>query len=161
MMKNKNQSTINAAISSVGEIVNEVGDAVVDIAENVAQASQAVDETISTIEDTVDEVKQIADDAPSFNEVMRAITKDARVGHFIVDVLSGMNVIEASKNHFKDAEEPSIDSLVKEAEQRGYLRGRNEQIEVKMRETAPETSAQPLRNETSILNRIRRSVWER
>lgn len=161
MMKNKNQSTINAAISSVGEIVEEVGDAVVDIVENVAQASQEVNETISTIEDTIDEVKQITDAAPSFKDVMRSIAKDVRVGHFIVDVLSGVNVIDASRNHFKDADEPSIDSLVKEAEQRGYLRGRNEQIEVKMRETAPENAPQPSRNETSILNRLRRSVWER
>lgn len=166
-MKDKNQSTIDAAISSVGEIVNEVSDAVTDVVENVAQTAQNVVEVVSTVDDTIEEVKQIVDTAPSLKDVMKAIVKDARVGHFIVDILNGMNVGEASKTHFNDeADEKlqsSIDALVNEAEQRGYLRGRNEQIEVKMRQPFQSTEPieRPEKRKASILNHIRRSVWDK
>lgn len=61
--------------------------------------------------------------------------------------------------------EPDVEQLIAEAEQRGYLRGRNERIEVEMRrpsllennrnaERDVEVS-QPL-----ILNHLRRSVWD-
>ena len=56
-----------------------------------------------------------------------------------------------------------VDALVNEAEERGYLRGRNEQIEVKMREPSQWQSARSTRKpvvETTILNHPRRSVWE-
>lgn len=166
-MKNKNQSTIDEAITSAGEIANEVTDAVTDVVTNVAQAALNVAETVSAIDETIDDVKEIAQSAPSLKDVMKAIVKDARVGHFIVDILNGVNVNEASKTHFynetNNESQSTIDTLVDEAEQRGYLRGRNEQIEVKMRQSISpsETGKQTTCNEPSILSHIRRSVWDK
>lgn len=66
------------------------------------------------------------------------------------------------------ADEPDLDTLIAEAEQRGYLRGRNERIEELMQEpgeleapSAPATDS-PLTggNEILILNNMRRSVWD-
>ena len=166
-MKNKNQSTIDEANTSAGEIANEVTDAVTDVVTNVAQAALNVAETVSAIDETIDDVKEIAQSAPSLKDVMKAIVKDARVGHFIVDILNGVNVNEASKTHFynetNNESQSTIDTLVDEAEQRGYLRGRNEQIEVKMRQSISpsETGKQTPCNEPSILSHIRRSVWDK
>jgi hypothetical protein len=53
---------------------------------------------------------------------------------------------------------PDIKTLVDEAERRGYLKGRNEQIERLMASPGiwePEPQPEPL-----ILNRPRRSVWD-
>ncbi len=53
---------------------------------------------------------------------------------------------------------PDIKALVDEAERRGYLKGRNEQIERLMASPGiwePEPQPEPL-----ILNRPRRSVWD-
>ena len=164
-MKNQNQSTIDEAISTVGEIANEVGDAVAEVVDNVAHAALDLAEAVSEVEETVGAVSEVASSAPSLKDVMKAIVKDARVGHFIVDILTGKSVKEASNAHFSDEiseGQSSLETLVEEAEQRGYLRGRNEQIEVSMRDSLTPLSpgSQPGHRESSILNHIRRSVWE-
>ena len=127
-------------------------------------------QTIDTVEETVKSVGETAKEFPSLKDVIKAISADSRVGHFIVDIVSGMNVVEASKLHFPhddvadESQNPSIDTLVSEAEERGYLRGRNEQIEMAMRQFKKENESSELRSapsETTILNHPRRSVWEK
>ena len=168
-MKNKFKTTINTVVDKAREIAEKVGDATETVVENVVETVDAVTETINTVKETASSVTDAIDQMPSVNDVMQAMVKDARVGHFLVDVLTGMNVNEASALHFpaENAEkaiyEESIDSLLTEAEQRGYLRGRNEQIEVKMQEPLHWQSRKPERKpviETTILNHPRRSVWE-
>lgn len=168
-MKNKFQSTIDAVVDKARTIADRVGDVVDSAAETVATTAQNVTETIDAVEETSDAVAEAVETAPKLDDLMQAMVKDARVGHFIVDILSGMNVNEASSLHFPsktdkdDATATDIESLLNEAEQRGYLRGRNEQIEVKIRELDQwqhtPSSRQPV-IETTILNHPRRSVWE-
>ena len=168
-MKNKIQSTIDAAVNTAQKIANEVGDAIEEVVDNAVEVTQNVTQTIDTVEETVKSVSETAKNFPSLKDVIKAISADSRVGHFIVDIVSGMNVVEASKLHFPhdDADEsqnPSIDTLVSEAEERGYLRGRNEQIEMAMRQFKKENESSELRSspsETTILNHPRRSVWEK
>ena len=169
-MKNKIQSTIDAAVSTAQKIANEVGDAIEEVVDNAVEVTQNVTQTIDTVEETVKSVGETAKEFPSLKDVIKAISADSRVGHFIVDIVSGMNVVEASKLHFPhddvadESQNPSIDTLVSEAEERGYLRGRNEQIEMAMRQFKKENESSELRSapsETTILNHPRRSVWEK
>ena len=169
-MKNKIQSTIDAAVSTAQKIANEVGDAIEEVVDNAVEVTQNVTQTIDTVEETVKSVGETAKNFPSLKDVIKAISADSRVGHFIVDIVSGMNVVEASKLHFPhddvadESQNPSIDTLVSEAEERGYLRGRNEQIEMAMRQFKKENESSELRSapsETTILNHPRRSVWEK
>ena len=169
-MKNKIQSTIDAAVSTAQKIANEVGDAIEEVVDNAVEVTQNVTQTIDTVEETVKSVSETAKNFPSLKDVIKAISADSRVGHFIVDIVSGMNVVEASKLHFPhddvadESQNPSIDTLVSEAEERGYLRGRNEQIEMAMRQFKKENESSELHSspsETSILNHPRRSVWEK
>ena len=62
-------------------------------------------------------------------------------------------------------EQPDIDTLIREAEERGYLRGRNEQIALAMKQPAHwESPGRPEKAETepvpTILANMRRSVWD-
>jgi archaellum component FlaC len=168
-MKNKFSETINSVVGKAREIADKVGDAVESTVETVAETVEAVTTTVDTIENTAESVAEIVETAPRIDDVVQAMMKDARVGHFLIDILAGMNVGEASAKYFPA--EPSTDaqsaqdveSLVAEAEQRGYLRGRNEQIEMKMRDLDQlqhrgERRAPVI--ETTILNHPRRSVWE-
>ncbi|MCM1517132.1 MAG: hypothetical protein NC117_00625 [Pseudoflavonifractor sp.] len=98
------------------------------------------------------------------------IGRDARVGHFIVDVLAGMAPEAASRTHFAAVDTPQADisAAIEEAEQRGYLRGRNERIVAEMErpglwEDPAVTAASdslPVDNGPMILSGTRRSVWE-
>lgn len=168
-MKNKFSETINSVVDKAREIADKVGDAVGTTIENVSEVAEAVTETIDTAKETVSTVVNAIDNAPKLDEVMQAMVKDARVGHFLIDILAGMNVSEASAKHFANEKQSEssttddINTLVNEAEQRGYLRGRNEQIEVKMRELDQWKQSPDNRKpvvETTILNHPRRSVWE-
>ncbi len=165
-MKNKFSETINAVVDTAREIADKVSDTIETAKENTDDVIDAVTETFDTAKETVTTVADAIDNVPKLEEVMRAMVKDSRVGHFLVDILSGMNVNEASAKHFPSQatdETTDVDLLVKEAEERGYLRGRNEQIEVKMQEPSQWQQA-PRRQkpviETTILNHPRRSVWE-
>ena len=168
-MKNKFQSTIDAVVDTAREIASKVGDAVGNVAENVVETVDAVTDTIDTVKETANDVVETVQQMPSFNDIMQAMLKDARVGHFIIDILSGKDAREASSTYFpnensaNEAQQVDIDSLVTEAEERGYLRGRNELIELKMKEpsqwqSSPKRQKQVV--ETTILNHPRRSVWE-
>ena len=169
-MKNKFQSTIDAVVDTAREIASKVGDAVGNVAENVVETVDAVTDTIDSVKETAEEVVETAQQLPNFNDIMKAMFKDARVGHFIIDILSGKDAHEASSTYFpnennsNEMQQVDIDSLVTKAEERGYLRGRNEQIELKMQEPSQWQST-PKRQknivETTILNHPRRSVWEK
>lgn len=96
--------------------------------------------------------------------------RDVRVGHFIVDVLAGVEPETASRTYFPpDAGEMAgVAAAIEEAEQRGYLRGRNERIAAEMdtpglwEDCAVTTDAAPAPADDGplILSGIRRSVWE-
>lgn len=168
-MKEKFKTTINAAIDAARKVTNKVEDAIETVTDGVAEVSETIDETIGEVADVAHEIEEVVETAPKIEDVMNAMVRDARVGHFIVDVLTGMDAAEASALHFpkNDVEEQSVDvdALVVEAERRGYMRGRNEQIEVKMREPSQWQSpvdggGNPGREEAMILSNRRRSVWE-
>ena len=168
-MENNFQSTIDAVVDTARDIATKVGDAAENVVENVVETIGAVTETIDTVKDTAEQVVDASKEMPSFNDILKAILKDSRVGHFIIDILSGKDAKEASSQYFpsdnmaNEVATVDIDTLVNEAEERGYLRGRNEQIEVKMREPSQWQRARNTRKpvvETTILNHPRRSVWE-
>lgn len=169
-MKNKLSEKINSVVDTAREIAGRVGNAIESTIENVNEVAEVVAETIDTAKETVTTVVDAIDNAPKLEDVMQAMVKDSRVGHFLVDILTGMNVSDASAKYFpvenqvESSTTTDIDTLVNEAEQRGYLRGRNEQIEVKMRQLDQLQQSPDNRKpvvETSILNHPRRSVWEK
>ena len=168
-MENNFQSTIDAVVDTARDIASKVGDATENVVENVVETIGAVTETIDTVKETAEKVVDASKEMPSFKDIMKAILKDSRVGHFIIDIISGKDAREASTQYFPsdavndEVATVDVDALVNEAEERGYLRGRNEQIEVKMREPSQWQSARSTRKpivETTILNHPRRSVWE-
>lgn len=168
-MKSKIKSTIDAAIDAARKVTDKVSDTLVEVAEGVVETVATVDATVGAVENAAQVIDEVVENAPKIDDVMKAMVKDSRVGHFLVDILSGMNAAEASRRHFPkeddNADKPNIDKLVNEAEQRGYLRGRNEQIEVKMSQSVQWQSPSDLAaaqnvQETTILNNRRRSIWE-
>lgn len=63
--------------------------------------------------------------------------------------------------------QPDIATLIAEAEERGYLRGRNEKIAIEMRSPAlwetirePAHKAEAEKPQPLILNHLRHSVWD-
>ncbi len=168
-MKEKFKTTINAAIDAARKVTDKVEDAIETVTDGVAEVCETVGETIGEVTDVAQEIEEVVETAPKIEDVMSAMVRDARVGHFIVDVLTGMDAAEASALHFSkkevDEQQVDVDAIVEEAERRGYMRGRNEQIEVKMREPSQWQSPvdgkdSPGREETMILGNRRRSVWE-
>lgn len=91
------------------------------------------------------------------------LSSDSRVAHFIVDVMHGVSADEACMRYFP-MPEVDTDSLVKEAEERGYVRGRNEVIKQQMEQPQvwqmPQTEHAPASPQSEILSHIRRSVWD-
>lgn len=92
--------------------------------------------------------------------------RDARVAHFVVDVLAGKSPEEAVETYFPT--KAAVDAQLAEAEQRGYLRGRNEAVALDMKERPlwnsdkhPDNPEHPNLSIPSILSRIRRSVWDK
>ena len=74
---------------------------------------------------------------PTLSDVLRIASLDRRVGHYIIDLLSGTPADEAFSAHFQpttDTDEQ--EARLAEAEERGYLRGRNERIQLEMRRPA-------------------------
>lgn len=64
-----------------------------------------------------------------------------------------------------ESQEPDLEALLAAAEERGYLRGRNEQI-TKLMEVPPElttTVGRPngMESEILILNNLRSSIWDK
>ena len=165
-MKNKIKSTIDAAINVAQEISEKVETAI----DSVSKTIDCAEECVDVVKESANAIVEAIEDAPSIEDVLKAMVKDRRVGHFIVDVLAGIDVSEASMQHFPQdsstkKDEVDIDSLMAEAEERGYKRGRNEQIEIKMREPNEwqlpgKNNLSESREPTTILGGMRRSVWE-
>ena len=164
-MKNKIKSTIDAAINVAQEISEKVETAI----DSVSKTIDCAEECVDVVKESANAIAEVIEDAPSVDDVLKAMVKDRRVGHFIVDVLTGIDVSEASKQHFPQESstknnETDIDSLIAEAEERGYQRGRNEQIEIKMQEPNEwqlpgKNNLSESREPTTILGGMRRSVW--
>ncbi len=99
------------------------------------------------------------------------IERDARAGHFLVDILAGTDAQEAVDKHFGRAPSPDPDSsAIHDAEQRGYLKGLNEAAEQRLNapslyEQLPpspnadgvEASASPT---TDFFPEMRKSIWD-
>jgi hypothetical protein len=77
----------------------------------------------------------------------RLVSVDRRVAHMLVDIGNGDDAEVAAARYFGRASEAELAA----AEERGYARGKNEAIELKMR-SVEET---PM-----ILNGMRRGWWE-
>lgn len=100
---------------------------------------------------------------PTMGDVLRIAALDKRVGHYILDLLSGIPAADAFKSHFPVAPtEAEMERIISDAEQRGYLRGRNEQVELEMRDPA----SRIVDNETALsdctddfLTSSRRDAW--
>ncbi len=99
--------------------------------------------------------------------IVKLISQDARVGHFIVDVLTGIDPQEAATLNFprsKTDDAPDIAAMVAEAEQRGYLRGKNEKISLEMKRPSQWNGEVPAEDamieQPTILNNMRKSVWD-
>lgn len=136
-MNEKEQPTINESTDNAQDVTQNTADDTNQRAENPIEAQQT---PIQCDENPPETTGNANEDSSSITDVMQALLKDDRIG-------------------------PFIDSLLKDAEQRGYLRGRNEQIEVKMREPGEwqGIAGEPAgsgSSETTILNHLRRSVWE-
>ncbi len=90
------------------------------------------------------------------------IANDTRAAHFIIDILAGVKADEAIETHFP--KQGIGEQQLAEAEQRGYLRGRNESVSAVMAEpTIYETpkSSSPIAEENhQFLSSPRRSVWD-
>lgn len=136
-MNEKEQPTINESTDNAQDATQNAADETNWSVENVTETQQP---SVTCDAPPTETTGNANDDSSSITDVMQALLKDDRIG-------------------------PFIDSLLKDAEQRGYLRGRNEQIEVKMREPGEwqgiaGESGGSSSTETTILNHLRRSVWE-
>ncbi len=109
---------------------------------------------------TQDEVMERSERVGQGIAIEALVERDARAGHFVVDVLAGVDVPEALSRHFGGS-----DGILAEAEQRGYLRGLNEAAEARMKE--PSMYEQPVPKQPpvapegtdSLFAGRRRSIW--
>lgn len=104
------------------------------------------------------------------NTLLRLLEHDTRLAHVIVDVLAGKNAEETISTYFppRTTEQSTLEAQLAEAEQRGYLRGRNETVKLEMNERPlwnsdekPAEQERPNLSIPSILSRIKRSVWDK
>ena len=124
--------------------------------------SPATDNSVETPENgTINDTD--AENLPTLGEVLRIASLDSRVGHYIIDLLAGTPADDAFKAHFMPpAEAVDTDALIAEAEQRGYLRGRNERISLEMRAPAssPDNDDSQVSDYSSqFLTGSRRNAW--
>ncbi|MBR5436728.1 MAG: hypothetical protein IK120_07665 [Muribaculaceae bacterium] len=124
--------------------------------------SPATDNAVETPENgTINDTE--AENLPTLGEVLRIASLDPRVGHYIIDLLAGTPADDAFKAHFMPpAEAVDTDALIAEAEQRGYLRGRNERISLEMRAPAssPDNDDSQVSDYSSqFLTGSRRNAW--
>lgn len=72
--------------------------------------------------------------------------------------------VEQASQSSTSENNPDMEQLIAEAEQRGYLRGRNEAVAIEMQRPAQwenETKLPAMSDsESLILNNMRRSVWD-
>lgn len=96
------------------------------------------------------------------------VERDTRAGHFIVDILAGANVDEALEKHFSRDREPADESSLREAENRGYLKGLNEAAERKLNAPAlyeqlppkPQPAPEEPDPTRDFFPETRKSVWD-
>lgn len=135
-----------------------------DLVENVvAEPEGAVEQVAEAVEPVAEEAveAETADVAERANIDLAAIARqDARLGHVIVDMLSGGDVEASVKRNFglecKEAD-------VVAAEHRGYVKARNEIAEREMQRKGVWDSspvAEDDEPELGFLNYIRPSVWD-
>lgn len=129
--------------------------------ENPAASPETdIAETPTDTETTTDTATE---NLPTLGEVLRIASLDPRVGHYIIDLLAGTPADDAFKAHFMPpAEAVDTDALIAEAEQRGYLRGRNERISLEMRAPAssPDNDDSQVSDYSSqFLTGSRRNAW--
>ena len=127
MKTTKNKTEENAQTVAMPDTPSDENPATAT-AEPVAESSTAA---------TDDSATDAAPSTPTMGDVLRIAALDKRVGHYIIDLLSGMNQDEAFAAHFPTPpSDEETAATIADAEQRGYLRGRNERIELEMREPA-------------------------
>ena len=98
-------------------------------------------------------------------DIIALTHRDARVGHMLVDIIAGMDADQAVATHFTTVTPATAADDIAEAEQRGYLKARNELLSEKMQQpglwqmpAAGDTNAgEP---ELDLLNYIRPSIWD-
>lgn len=108
------------------------------------------------------------DNASSTVDLSEIVARDPRAAHFIVDLLAGVEAGEAASRHFSTPPPPPDESLILEAENRGYLRGRNESAAEIMKRPgmyqqphSPDSSPANSSHESKfMLQPPRRSVWD-
>jgi len=95
------------------------------------------------------------------------VERDVRAGHFLVDILAGSDATAAADKYFGRAPD---DTMLQEAEQRGYLRGLNEAAEQRLNAPAlyeqlppsqsPPSSDDNLSPAAEFFPEARRSIWD-
>lgn len=99
------------------------------------------------------------------DEIMRLLTADSRVAHLMVDILAGRDPDEAVANHFPSKLPDNIEEMTRNAEQQGYLRGRNEAVNLQMKQRplwqSDEINDSDSSPVPSFLRRIHRSIWDK
>lgn len=101
-------------------------------------------------------------------DIMRLLTADSRIAHLVADILSGRDPDDAVASHFPSKIPDNIEEMKRQAEQQGYLRGRNEAVDLHMNSRSlwesdtPEASTEPSHTPvSSFLRRIHRSIWDK
>lgn len=138
---------------------------------------RAVDDVNVVVADDVESAGSVpaGEDVTAVEEVLHpaagsvdwgeAIGRDARVGYILSDLLAGRSLDESVRRHMGDAiggDSRDAESIA-EAEERGYLRARNEMAE---RELSRPGLWQDYRvdaadeDQSGFLSRVRPSVWD-
>ncbi|MCH5347214.1 MAG: hypothetical protein J1E63_08900 [Muribaculaceae bacterium] len=138
--------------------LNDVAVEAVTVAEDVAGPGEADIDTAEPIENSE------ATAAPTI-DIIALTRRDARIGHLLVDIIAGMDADRAVATHFTAATSATADADIAEAEQRGYLKARNELLGEKMQQSglwqmpaAGDINADE--PELDLLNYIRPSIWD-
>lgn len=96
------------------------------------------------------------------------VERDVRAGHFLVDILAGSDATAAADKYFG---RQADDTMLQEAEQRGYLRGLNEAAEQRLNapalyeqlppsQSSPSTGGDNLSPTPDFFPEARRSIWD-
>lgn len=109
---------------------------------------------------TIDAVK------PASLDWQEAVMRDRRVGYLLADLLAGESLDESVNRHFGESLKTveRDDAAIAEAEQRGYLKARNELASKEMARPGiwqmPQSEAPTEGDELAFLSRVRPSVWD-
>lgn len=109
------------------------------------------------------QIKETPQESVSLNAI---VERDVRAGHFLVDILAGNDATAAADKYFG---RQSDDTMLQEAEQRGYLRGLNEAAEQRLNAPAlyeqlppspPPSGGDNPSPDTEFFPEARRSIWD-